>query len=300
MRFAVLGNCQTGTIADCIALYFPGAEVVRYASGNPATAERAAGIAEELHGFDHVFAHAEMSERMGPLRHAILRETHPRTVFMPGVAFSGFQPDCIYLADAKGTLPSPVEVYHSALAAAAFTLGLEEERAVSLFNALVFSRLGYFDEHAKASGAMVAHFRRMGYEIGERLPLWQRDRPFMYTINHPRCIVLADIARLALEKAGFTPPEMPDVSDVLGDPLSRMPIFPLYPEIGRRLGLPGHYFFRDTIRGDQPMRPLDLPLFVARSFEIYRGMPERVSEAVERHPRAKPAAEALKAMLRLG
>jgi hypothetical protein len=297
MRFAVIGNCQTGTFADCLALYFPGAEIIRYPIGRPDIAARAEEIAEELRGFDHVFSHPEMDERLGPLRHKLLRETHPDTVFIPAIAFNGFQPDCIYLNDTKGGIASPLDVYHSALAAAAFTLGLDETRTVSLFNAMVFARLGYFDDYAKAAGALVAHFRRMGLEIGDRLPLWQRHVAFMYTINHPRSLVVADMARLALRNLGHDVPEWPDISDVLGEPLSRLPVFPVYPEIGRRLGLPGHYLFRNTIRGEGPAPVMDLPAFVARSFEIYRGMPERVAEAVDRHPRAKPVAETLSAML---
>ncbi|HEY8613029.1 MAG TPA: hypothetical protein VIL69_17295 [Roseomonas sp.] len=72
----------------------------------------------------------------------------------------------------------------------------------------------------------------------------------------------------------------------------------VYPEIGRRLGLPGHYLFRILIRGEEPIQVMDLPAFVARSFDMYRAMPERVAEAVERHPRARPLAENLAAMLR--
>ncbi|SHJ46649.1 hypothetical protein SAMN02745194_02642 [Roseomonas rosea] len=300
MRFAVIGNCQTGTFADALALYFPGAEVVRHGTGNPATAERADAIAAELRGFDRVFAHPEVNERLGPLRHKQLRETHPETVFIPTIAFNGFQPDCIYLSDSRGGLGSPLDVYHSALAAAAFTLRLDEARTAALFNAMVFSRLGYFEDHAKAAGAMVAHFRRMGIEIGDRLPLWQRHVAFMYTINHPRSVVVADMARLVLRKLGHDLPELTDASDVLGEPLSRMPVFPVYPEIGRRLGLPGHYLFRNVIRGEGPIQVMDLAGFIAASFALYRAMPERVTEAVERHPRAKPVRDTLATLLRLG
>ena len=119
----------------------------------------------------------------------------------------------------------------------------------------------------------------------------------MYTINHPRSAVVADMARLVLRGLGHDVPELADVSDILGEPLSLMPVFPVYPEIGRRLALPGHYRFRSSRPDETPVEVMDLPGFVARSFAMYHAMPERVAEAVEQSPRAKAAARVLAGLL---
>ena len=297
MRFAVVGNCQTIVFAQCLALYFPGAEVVQYDVGRLDTVERAVEVADRVRGYERLFVTPQLDENLGPLRHTALVETHPGTVVVPSIGFYGFQPDCVYLTDSLGRLRSPLEVYHSALAAAAFTLGLGMERTVSLFNALVFARLGYFEDHARASGALVAHCLRFGLDISDRLPLWQRRAAFMYTINHPRSAVIADVTRLVLRGLGHDVPELADVSGILGEPLSLMPIFPVYPEIGRRLRLPGHYRFRASRPDETPVEVMDLPGFVARSFSMYRAMPERVAEAVEQSPRAKAVVGVLAELL---
>ncbi|WP_426957483.1 WcbI family polysaccharide biosynthesis putative acetyltransferase [Muricoccus radiodurans] len=287
MRFAVIGNCQTAIFRDSVLAYLPGATVEHFDITRAEVVNTAADIAAGLGRFDKVFAQPIFEERLGPLRQEPLLAARPDTVLIPGIAFTGFQPDCIYLRDAKGGLKSPLSAYHSAIVAGAFTLGLTAERTAGLFNALVYSRLGYFDEYEKAEAGLVKHFSRLKLDLTGRVRDWQRFGPFMYTINHPRSIAVAEMTRLVLEQHGYTVRGMEDIRDVLGERLGLHPVYPVYPEIGRRIGVSGHTLFRNSIHGSNAIDVMDLRAFIARSFESYEEYPDRVAEAVAAAPRAK-------------
>ncbi|WP_376098632.1 WcbI family polysaccharide biosynthesis putative acetyltransferase [Roseomonas sp. CCTCC AB2023176] len=289
MQICVVGNCQSALVADALAAFHPGAEIVRHNIGDAKVIAGAAEIAASLPAYDRVFSHPIFDERLGPLRRDAMLAARPDVVFVPGILFGGFQPDCIYVRDEAGPLPSPLNVYHSAIAAAGFAAGLDVARTVRLFGALTYARLGYFEEYEAERIKLIRHHARLGLDISDRIGAWQRGGAFMFTVNHPRAAPVTDTVRLVLRQRGEAAPDYDDLSDIVGERLWNHPVFPVYPEIGRRIGVPGHTLFRSVVGPDGVSAPMDLRMFVERSFVIYEAHRERLLAAVPGTPKLAAA-----------
>lgn len=285
MRICVVGNCQAALIADALAAFHPGAEVVRHNIGDARVIAGADAIAASLPDYDRVFAHPIFDPRLGALRKDALLAVRPDTILVPAVLFGGFQPDCIYVRDETGPLPLPLNVYHSAIAAAGFAAGLDVARTVRLFGALTYARLGYFDEYGTERRKLVAGLARQGLDVADRIGAWQRTGAFMFTINHPRAAPVTDIVRLILRARGEATPDHDDLADIVGERLWHHPVFPVYPEIGRRIGVPGHTLFRSDVGPHSVSAPMDLQMFVERSFEVYETHRDRLLAAAPKTPK---------------
>ena len=94
-------------------------------------------------------------------------------------------------------------------------------------------------------------------------PRARRSEARMYSINHPRIACVRDVARCVLARAGI----QAVYDDALPqDNLANGPIFPVYPEIGARLGVQGSLLFK--LGG--AYRFLRLADYVEASFRLYR------------------------------
>jgi hypothetical protein len=297
MRFAVIGNCQAAGFADCLRVFLPKVETELFdltalgASGDPVGA--AVAIGARLSGFSHVFAHPVHGTRFGPLEQPRLAASGLPVWFIPTLAFQGFHPDCVYLfppGKVVGGEPlrGPLDVYHSAIAASAFLLGLPVERTVRLYNPLVFGRLGFAEAYDTAVAQLLRHYRELGHDIADRLPVWTQAGPsggraFMHTINHPCLRPIADTCRMVAGAAGLGEMALEE-AEVVPDRLADLPIFPVYPGHARRIGVAGHLRFRPRLRQDRGFEVLDLEDFVAQSHAAYARAPEAVDAAVRANP----------------
>ena len=151
---------------------------------------------------------------------------------------------------------------------AAYRMGLPRARAEELFNAYVYGALGYFDEDAKAETFLQRAAKQIEWDFGAELQTW--PRPFVHTPTHPRIEVMMDIARgvcgrLGLETApdAATPP----------DPFAGSGAWPIYPEIGKRLGLAGEMTFVSPF---EQGRALGLEEAIAWYFAAYAKVPAEV------------------------
>jgi hypothetical protein len=284
MRFAVIGNCQTEGFRDALRAYFPAADVAWFSVGVPGAGRRAAEFEAGLDRCDRVFAQPVEHPHLGPLRFSELKRRHgPRLSVIPTIAFTGFHPDCVYLNDGQGALRGPMGAYHSALAAGAHAAGLDAARTCRLFNALLFGRLGYFAQYETSVGLLRAYFASLGLDLGDRPDAaWGRGAAFMHTINHPNALVIADLCTLILSGLGIRAIDPLVLREVMGDRLVGQPVWPVYPEIARRIGVPGSHLFRAAITEGQGIRVMDLAGFVGRSFAHYDRQADRVREAVRR------------------
>jgi hypothetical protein len=89
----------------------------------------------------------------------------------------------------------------------------------------------------------------------------------MMSVNHPRSYVLGDILRHVCRTKGLGQPVDVDFGSLFPDDLTDAPIFPLYPEIGRGVGVTGgHYYFKAAARGAVG-EIMDLGTFIDQSFE---------------------------------
>ena len=276
LRMVVLGNCQAYAMARCLRALNPSADIAAVSWADlrsPAHVERLKATLAEV---DAVVTQ--------PANH--LREFSPKTLirgstraaFFPGLHFTGFQPDAVRVM-AKG-LKSLIGEWHSALIIAAYRMGLPKARAEELFNAYVYGALGYFDEYAKAATFLRQSAEQIEWELAAELETW--PRPFVHTPNHPRIEVMMDIARGVCGRLGLDAapdPVMPP------DPFVAFGAWPIYLEIGKRLGLAGEMIFVSPL---EQGRALDLREALAWFYAAYAKVPadvlalRRVDEVIER------------------
>jgi hypothetical protein len=271
MRIGVLGNCQSRGFAESLRRMHPDAELLVVPITALTPGDDFDASAGELAACDILFAQQLRLPEWGALRTEAIVPRARRHIAIPEITFTGLHPDSLYLKDAAGRdIHGPIGPYHSALAVAGFLEGLSPERTLRLFNAHSYARLGYFTDHAAETKRLAARLEPLGFDLAEAL----RDAPavFMHTANHPKIEVLFSLARQALRVAGlpFVPAGMPH------DELATMPVWAVYPEIARRLGVaPGDF----RIQG----RTLTIAEMVHASYEAFaKRRPHAVPPAAER------------------
>jgi tetratricopeptide (TPR) repeat protein len=284
-RIAVVGNCQAYGIGICIRAIVPDAEVksVHWADvAGPGAAER---LAAELDRYDLVVSHP--SKAPGPLQTAALRARLARLAPVPSIHFTGLHPDIVWLPhEAWRSHRTRMGSYHSGLVMAGFSMGLDQTRVLELFNAYVFAQLGYFDEYAKAAQYHVRAGEAVGLDLAGLFAPEGLARPFMHAPNHPSLAFLEAIARGICLNAGLP------VGDAAlpPDPFATHLVWPVYPEIARRLDCRGSLTFLPGAGEDES--PMGLEGFVAESYRVYEAMPLDALDL----PRATAARAVLKGL----
>lgn len=285
MKITVIGNCQAFSFADYARHVLPAVEATLL---DPFLLNDDAHIdycVTALETADHVFAQPMGMGRQPAVRAAV-EAAAAKTVEWPGFGFDGFQPDQFYLYDAdRKFVRTPMGDYNSLLVAAAFAGGRSPAQTERLFNSLSYARLGYFEAFGKARAAARKWLERYGIDFDTVLDRWLAEGSFMLTINHPRMIVVAEIARRAMAQAGLA---IEDDGSLPVDPLARL-IWPVYPEIARRIGVPGSLDFVSDWGVPEP-RILTLQDVVEGSFAVYDGP---VADALRRDRKVQQAAQAL-------
>jgi hypothetical protein len=211
----------------------PGVEAQGFTLLDARTPEDAHELASTVAAYDLVVTHLLPGEKYGPMGTKELKATGRPVVVVPRMAFTGFHPDSVLLADSNaGRLGS----YHSAIAAGAHVAGVPRERVAALFNAYVFSRLGFREEYAKSKAFMLAQMNRCDIGGEDIFGRWERLGAFMYTPNHPFIEVLQEIAIDLCEHIGVS---FSRHGALPADVLARNIRLPIYPEIARWLGVDG-------------------------------------------------------------
>jgi len=291
MRIAVVGMCHVHGYAHALGYLLPEAELVSFEVAAARNAGVDADVQDRLGQYDHVFAQY-FPAAYGPLSWDSLAARWPRVTRLPTVTFAGYQPDMCYLSAGADQFGSPLGAYHSAIIATAYACGIAWDRVASLFNTLVFRRLGYLDAFGKAEALLLRDLGADGHDGAALLAGWVRRGCFMHTLNHPRGFVLADLARAAAIRAGLVAEATP-APDLPFDYLGADTVWPVYPGIAEPLGLTGVYRFK---RAGHSVRPggnddtIGLPRFVQESYAFYRMMPPRFLDC-EPVARTRPVLE---------
>ena len=273
MRIVVLGNCQAHGIAHGLAHLLPETRIqVAQIDGGPQTS-RAQAAASLIEDTDTVFTQ-RLDTRWKGIATDALTAAGRRVVVVPKVLFRGYQPDMAYLMLDNRPVESPVGAYHSCIVAAAFSLDVAEADVATLFNRLVYARLGFLEAFGKERTMLTEAFAPCGDAFAASFESWHARGPFMHTLNHPRAFVLADIARAAAIGAGLLRRDAPRVTPGF-DHLAGNVIWPVYPEIAEALGVPGSLVFKRAARpgiasGDLH---LGLPAFIHESYARYARLP---------------------------
>ena len=274
MRFAVLGNCQAEYVAQCIRFLAPGCEADPYvilATG--ASTSEFDKIAKRLAAYDCLLAQPQFRENISA--RSVSARNLNRIIYYPDICFTAYHPDLVYIP--RNTPPfdsmvnSPVGHYHSALAFFCYSLGLDVEQTVARFNEKIFARLGYLANAFWTSSAqgLLDSGRAAQFPLEPYFRSWVRRGCFMYSVNHPKLFVLADLAAGALASCGVTTnPRLCD--DYVPDHVKMGPVWPVYPEVAVRFGLDGSYRYKGVSAAGRPGPYFDLKEFIQASFAIYR------------------------------
>lgn len=270
--YAVVGNCQSAAMMRCVQA-LTGSEMPtmwwRIPEEIAFSQARRAELVELFATHEKVF--------IQPLYWNTLSKFHPelagQVILYPTLAFAGYHPDVVYVyhRETRHHVIGPSHDYQSSIVFMGWQAGLSVERTLALFNASTFERLGFFDMWHPSFAALVDEGRAAGIELGEFIRAWRRRGTFMHSMNHPHLYVLLDVARAVLEKHGIHAARL-DLDSYVYDWLSTGAAWPVYPEIARRLGVPGHYRFKLESPGyhaDQPVRTLGLDEFVRASYQAF-------------------------------
>lgn len=262
-KIVLMGNCQVRMIASCLRALLPDADVVTVTPADILDRPLSRVIHDEFANVDAIVSQPLVSGHWGSLRTAEWVAGASNPLLIPNFLFTGFHPDLLHIPVErwKGP-PSPFGEFHSALAMAAFRRGVAQDRAADLFNTYIFQRIGYFEEYAIAKEFLLGEAGAIDFDLGEELREWEGRGIFVHTPNHPKIWVLWSIARkiakrLGLDTApGAAPPPDP----------YRANVWPVYPELARRMNLEASYIFNPPKRASMTLDDL-----IASAYAIYSG-----------------------------
>ncbi|WP_149537409.1 WcbI family polysaccharide biosynthesis putative acetyltransferase [Siccirubricoccus phaeus] len=295
MRIAVLGGCQAHGVAHGLLALLPEAEVESFEAVVIRHHGQEAEVAAALSGYDLVFTQ-DLDPEFGPLGTAALQAAHPRLRRFPLIAFTGYQPDLVYLKKGGDVRYSPIGAYHSAIVAGAYSLGVPEADVAQLFNRLVYQRLGYFDAFGKARTLLLRMAQESyGLDLTAEFARWHARGCFMHTNNHPKAVALAGMATVLAIAAGLVPEGTP-APELIFDHLAIDTIWPVYPELAEPLGVPGSLLFKRLNRGigaGANSQIIGLPRLIRESYAMYPDMPPEYFTIEEAGPLREKLAEIL-------
>lgn len=271
-KISIFTNCQGSNLGRCIqaltgtrppSFAFVPVENIREPERGLDTVRKA--LAEN----DVVLMQPLYADAISPL----LPELSQKLLLFPSISFPAFQPDQCYVR-IKGTfseVSGPLGPYHSSIAYYAWRAGMSAQQAADLFCDGVYQQLRFYDYWDSATQAMLEEGERCGMPLEGLLKQWRTRGCFMHSPNHPKLFVVADIARQVMQQLDITALPI-DPLEVVWDNLADTSIWPVYPEIARRIGIEGSYVFKGNNPGLPSKAPIvsyDLEAFIARSFEAY-------------------------------
>lgn len=258
-------NCQGYGLSNCLELLCPEIKVQFYTAD--AYRQQSGTINANLDHYDRIVITPDLEKSTG-----IDLQNRDNVLRIPPLLFYGFHPDLCWLFHNGNFLKGPTGGYHSAITYASFQAGLDERQTLELFNDNTYERLGYYNEWDRERGRLLELYRGLGLDLSRHFIEWSRKGLFMYTSNHPTIICLRDLAKSILSQTGS---RILDTDLLPPDNLANGQTFPVYPEIGSRLGVRGNYLFK--LAGKYEWIHLDE--FTHESFKLYRS-----SSPLKPHP----------------
>jgi hypothetical protein len=275
----VISNCQCLPLACALTVMSTDTVFDFWSVHLPAPDARARTIAEFVaktrQDYDLIVS-IPLSNDYLDLSSARLRETFDGipVVTISNIYFAGLHPDLCYIAGPGDRIvQGPLGDYHSRLALYAFLKGMSETEAASLFRNDVYERLGFYNVYATSLNELIRRDAGIDVPVTALLPGILRRFLAFYSVNHPTSAVFVHYARQIVDYLAGK-----GLGHASGLPLSPMfnegslahsAIFPIYPEIARRHGIPmfGSYTFKPP--GDR-RNPLQLERFLQREYAALR------------------------------
>jgi hypothetical protein len=271
-KILLLGNCQTRGLARLMRAMIGDAEATAIELLPEAVKRiqsRDAELVKLISESDLIFVHHD------GFTPKILEETYTsdfsKVRLIPKIGFAAFHPDMDYIEDTeRNHVLGPLGAYHSSLAFFCWKNKVTPADTLKLFCEKTYQILGYFDYWAPAKKMLLDEeiFTHISLEL--MLKKWERKGCWMYSLNHPKLFVLVDIAKTLLEREGIE--ILPGVEEYVDDEMNTENVWPVYPEIAKRLGLEGHYLFKratPSVLRDMPVPMMTLEQFIDESFKAY-------------------------------
>jgi hypothetical protein len=192
-------------------------------------------------------------------------------IIYPRVWFNAFHPDVVYVTEFGPVLP-PLGTDNSSLVLYAWHRKMSAADTARLFTEPVFERLSFFDRWSASKRVLLEEGEIVGFPLDDIFARIERHGCFMRTPAHPSLVVAAEIARELARRAGL-PVLLSTPESYIDDPMLHMAIWPVYPEIAQRLGLPGAYAFRLAEPPTASPTLVDLDEFIERSFDAFAETP---------------------------
>jgi hypothetical protein len=272
LRIAVLGNCQAHGLVDCLRFYQPSGDVDPFILPElKAQFRNEAAVLAKLATYDVVVSIWPIAGFFGNLDDPAVAAACPNVIQCPLVTFGAFHPDCIYVdrKDTSQRVHTPLGDYNSALTLLAYLEGLSVHEALLLFCLAVYERVGYLDAWASSEASLLGTGLHFSFPLERAYRSWIRRGVFMHTINHPKLFVFADLAAEILLRCGVKTNSRL-VESYVPDVLLSNCVWPVYPEVGSALSLPGCYVFKAGPKF------LDLRSFVEESYAGYSRHPREL------------------------
>lgn len=272
MKIAILFNCQHLGLANAMRALRPDLQIQSFVLVSFNSAEAREKLLAQLEGVETIIASGLLGSDWGVLSAESLRAKGYKYFVLPGIAFSGFHPDTVYVTGPSGNYGAATGGYHSRIAIAGFLAGLPVGDTVALFNKLVFSRLGYFDAFPQSRQFLINQFKTIGVDLTPHIDAWTARGCFMHSANHPKIHVLCDLAVIAHQLIGLEMLEERAHLELIPDSLAFHVQMPVYPELARPLGVEGHSMFK-AISGGGIYQFLPLETYVRSCFKYYESGP---------------------------
>ena len=276
MQIGLVFNCQYRGVAAGLRALLPSAEVIAVSRrGLPEKLEDRRRLIAALKGCDYLVCNGVGGP--GPPWLVALQRAARCLNVMPALSFRGFHPDIVYVYREDGApLVGPTSDYHSRIAITAYLAGMSAADAASLYNRLVFRRLGYLDSFDSECALLAEQWGRFDIDVMPLLQKWRSSGCFMYSLNHPKVRPLLDLARLACARIGVVP-ERPEIEAAeIEDTLKADPTHPVFADIAEAAGVAPEGVFRGVISENGDFRAFSTEEFVDaeyRAFEtVKRGL----------------------------
>lgn len=236
----VSNGCQSAGIAAALGGMLPDVSV-----------QPAVPSATDPDALANILAHAHTWVTSMPpdeaRRHMEAAGVGLRVVRIPMIYFHGFHPDILHVSAPDGApLGSPAGEYASAMVVYGWKLGLGHDAIRTFFVENVYEQLGYLTEWNVAVRIAREIFDATDMDFAPWYLSVVRRGTFMLTDNHPALSALVELARQLGRLLGADPAriEFPWEQVIPDGLLATSTVWPVYPELGQRLGVPGGYVWR--------------------------------------------------------
>ena len=275
LRMTVFSNCQGEGVSSAIQTFIGGRMPTIHAVGQLAL-DNPALLIEPLRELARHHDVILMQPMLAALALPHLPELADRIQRFPNITFSAFHPDICYVLRGRGKthLEGPMGPYYSSIAYNGWRVGMSVRETLDLFRDDVYQTLRFHDYWNSSAKRLCAEGEAAGLPLEGLLERWRLRGCFMHAHNHPTVDVLIDVARAVLLRMGVDVPAV-EPADFLHDALASGPVWPVYPEIAARLGVPGSTTFKAS-NGNQSVRTalrlFDLEAMVEESFAAFAGV----------------------------